>query len=189
MNSERFEALIDAIIAIIITIIVLDIPMPQVVTWSSIFALRMNFFAYFVSFLLCYNFWNNHQKFFGYIKSIDHRVMWLGAASMFVLSFIPYLTNLLTADLNAFFPAFLYGLIFIVVDIFFLMSCHILKNIDCGNVELANRVSIITKKIIVIILIIIIGMVIGYLAYPPAILYSCFGCLIASWIMSYMGIY
>lgn len=93
MNSERFEALIDAVIAIIITIIVLDLPVPEVVTWSSILGLKMNFFAYFVSFLLCYNFWNNHQKFFGFIKTIDHRVMWLGAASMFVLSFVPYLTK------------------------------------------------------------------------------------------------
>lgn len=189
MNSERFEALIDAIIAIIITIIVLDLPVPEVVTWSSILSLKMNFFAYFVSFLLCYNFWNNHQKFFGYIKTIDHKVMWLGAASMFVLSFVPYLTNLITTDFNAFLPLFLYGMIFIVIDIFFLKSCYILKNIDDENVELEKRVGIITKKIIVIILIIIIGMVIGYLAYPPAVLYSCFGCMIASWIMSYTGIY
>ena len=163
--------------------------MPASVTWSSIFALRMNFFAYFVSFLLCYNFWNNHQKFFGYIEKIDHRVMWLGAGSMFVLSFIPYLTSLITGNFNAFFPLFLYVLIFIVIDILFLKSCYILKNIDSKNLELEKRVEIITKKIIIIILIIVVGMVIGYVAYPPAILYSCFGCLIASWIMSYLKIY
>ena len=163
--------------------------MPHVISWSSLFSLKMNFFAYFVSFLLCYNFWNNHQKFFGYIEKIDHRVMWLGAGSMFVLSFIPYLTSLITSDFNAFFPLFLYGLIFIVIDILFLKSCYILKNIDFENKELENRVNIITKKIIIIILIIIVGMVIGYVAYPPAILYSCFGCLIASWIMSYLKIY
>ena len=189
MNSERFEALIDAIVAIIITIIVLELPMPETITWSSIFGLKMNFFAYFVSFLLCYNFWNNHQKFFGYIENIDHRVMWLGAGSMFVLSFMPYLTKIITKDFNAFFPLFLYCLIFIVVDILFLKSCYIMKNIEKENKELENRVSIIAKKIILIILIIIIGIVIGYLIYPPAILYSCFGCLIASWIMSYLGIY
>lgn len=189
MNSERFEALIDAIVAIIITIIVLDLPIPEVVTWSSLFALRMNFFAYFVSFLLCYNFWNNHQKFFGYIEKIDHRVMWLGAGSMFVLSFTPYLTSMITSDFNAFFPLFLYGSIFIIIDLLFLKSCYILKNIDAANEELADRISIITKKIIIIILIIIIGMVIGYMAFPPAVLYSCFGCLITSWIMSYLGIY
>ena len=189
MNSERFEALIDAIIAIIITIIVLDLPMPEVVTWSSIFSLKMNFFSYFVSFLLCYNFWNNHQKFFGFIKRINHQVMWLGAASMFVLSFIPYLTNLITRDFNAFFPLFIYGLIFIVIDILFLISCYILKGIEDDNSELERRVHIITKKIIIIILIIIIGMIMGYLLYPPAILYSCFGCLIASWIMTYLDIY
>ena len=164
-------------------------PIPNTVTWSSLFALKMNFFAYFVSFLLCYNFWNNHQKFYGFIEYIDHRVMWLGAGSMFVLSFIPYLTSLITRDFNAFFPLFLYGSIFIIIDVLFLKSCYILKNIDNENQELENRIGIITKKIIVIILIIVVGMVVGYLAYPPAILYSCFGCLIASWIMSYMEIY
>lgn len=115
--------------------------------------------------------------------------MWLGAGSMFVLSFIPYLTSLITTDFNAFFPLFLYGLIFIVIDILFLKSCYILKNIDSENEELENRVNIITKKIIVIILIIVVGMVIGYVVYPPAVLYSCFGCMIASWSMSYLGIY
>ena len=189
MNSERFEALIDAIVAIIITIIVLELPIPEPVTWASLYALKMNFFAYFVSFLLCYNFWNNHQKFFGYIKTIDHRVMWLGAGSMFVLSFMPYLTNIITTDFNAFFPLFLYGSIFIIVDILFLISCYILKNIEKDNKELEKRVSIITIKKTLIILIIIVGMIIGYVAYPPVILYSCFGCLIASWIMSYLGIY
>lgn len=56
MKSERLEALIDAIIAIIITIIVLEIHIPSVVTWNSIWALRGEFFAYFVSFLLCFNY-------------------------------------------------------------------------------------------------------------------------------------
>ena len=148
MNSERFEALIDAIVAIIITIIVLDLPIPEVVSWNSLFALKMNFFAYFVSFLLCYNFWNNHQKFFGYIEKIDHRVMWLGAGSMFVLSFIPYLTSLITNDFNAFFPLFLYGAIFIIIDLLFLKSCYILKNIDDKNDELVKRVNLITKNLI-----------------------------------------
>ena len=115
--------------------------------------------------------------------------MWLGAGSMFVLSFIPYLTSLITNDFNAFFPLFLYGAIFIIIDLLFLKSCYILKNIDDKNDELVKRVNLITKKIILISLIIVIGMVIGYALYPPAVLYSCFGCLIASWLMSYLGIY
>ena len=69
------------------------------------------------------------------------------------------------------------------------MSCYILKNVDSDNLELEKRVGIITKKIIIIILIIIIGIIIGYLAYPSAILFSCFGCMVASWVMSYLGIY
>ena len=58
---------------------------------------------------------------------------------MFVLSFIPYLTSLITNDFNALFPLFLYGLIFILIDLFFLKSCYILKNIDEDNVELMQN--------------------------------------------------
>lgn len=189
MKSERFEALIDAIIAIIITIIVLEIHVPSVVTWSSIWALRGEFFAYFVSFLLCFNYWNNHQKFFGFIDEVDHRVLWLGGASMFVLSFIPYLTNIIVNNYNSYFALFLYGLVFIVIDLIFMVTCNIIKNIHPDDIELKNRVRMIYTKIIVIILIIVCGMIIGYFTYPIIILYSCFGCLIASWLMSYLGIY
>ena len=188
MNSERFEAFIDAIIAIIITIIVLEIPVPEVVTWNSLFGLWREFFAYLVSFLLCFNYWNNHQKFFGYIEKVDHRVIWLGAASMFTLSFIPYLTNMIIQDPNSYFVLFLYGSIFIIIDLFFLGSCRIIKGLHPDDNDLKNRVIMIRRKIAVIIAIIIIGMVIG-LAYPPAILYSCFGCMVVSWLMSAFGIY
>ena len=189
MNSERFEALIDAIIAIIITIIVLEIQIPDVVTWSSIWALRGEFFAYLVSFLLCFNYWNNHQKFFGFIKTVNHKVLWLGAASMFVLSFVPYLTSIIIQDYSSYFAFFLYGLIFILIDVIFIITCNIIRNLHPSDVDLNNRVKLIYKKIAVIILIIIMGMIIGYFTYPLIILYSCFGCLIASWTMSYLEIY
>ena len=188
MNSERFEAFIDAIVAIIITVIVLEIPVPDIVTWSSIWALRGEFFAYFVSFLLCYNYWNNHQKFFSFIETVNHQVIWLGAASMFALSFMPYLTSMIIKDPSSYFVLFLYGSIFIIIDIFFLGTCHVVKKLHPGDIELEKRVSIIFKKIMVIIAIIVVGMIAG-IAYPPAILYSCFGCLIASWLMVYLGIY
>ncbi|WP_409988284.1 TMEM175 family protein [Methanosphaera sp. ISO3-F5] len=74
----------------IITIIVLEIPLPDNVTLNSILNLKMYFFSYFVSFLLCYNFWNNHQKFYEYIENINHQVIWLTGAILFVLSFIPF---------------------------------------------------------------------------------------------------
>ncbi len=184
MNSDRFEALIDAIIAIIITIIVLDINLPSSATLSAIWSIRLEFLAYLISFLLCFNFWNNHQKLFGLVNTINHKIIWLGGASMFVLSFLPYLTSIISNNFNNLIPQLLYGLIFILVDSFFLISCHILINLDKENKKLEKEVKIRYKKISLIIAIIIIGMIIGILYYPPVVLYSCFGCLFISWFLS-----
>ena len=66
MNSERFEALIDAILAIILTIIVLEIPMAADGSWQALFEIHLEFIIYALSFLVIFNFWNyiwpNKQK-------------------------------------------------------------------------------------------------------------------------------
>ena len=52
METERFEALIDAILAIIITIIVLELPLANVGSWEALYELRYDFLIYAVSFIL-----------------------------------------------------------------------------------------------------------------------------------------
>ena len=58
METERFEALIDAILAIIITIIVLELPLPSAGTWAALYEIRYEFLIYAISFVVCFNFWN-----------------------------------------------------------------------------------------------------------------------------------
>ena len=53
MESERFEALIDAILAIIITIIVLEIPTPANGSWQALGELHLEFIVYLISFIVC----------------------------------------------------------------------------------------------------------------------------------------
>ena len=54
MESERFEALIDAILAIIITIIVLEIPTPANGSWQALGELHLEFIVYLISFIVCF---------------------------------------------------------------------------------------------------------------------------------------
>ena len=54
MNSERFEALIDAILAIILTIIVLEIPMAVDGSWNALFEVRLDFIIYALSFIVIF---------------------------------------------------------------------------------------------------------------------------------------
>ena len=56
METERFEALIDAILAIIITIIVLEIPLASNGTWQALLDIKYEFIIYAISFMICFNF-------------------------------------------------------------------------------------------------------------------------------------
>ena len=58
METERFEALIDAILAIIITIIVLEIPLASNGSWQALLDIKYEFIIYAISFMICFNFWN-----------------------------------------------------------------------------------------------------------------------------------
>ena len=72
METERFEALIDAILAIIITIIVLEIPLASTGSWEALFELKYEFIIYAISFIVCFNFWNFNNNLFSLsIKSIQ----------------------------------------------------------------------------------------------------------------------
>ena len=89
-DSERFEALFDAIVAIILTIIVLEITMASAGTWEALFEHKIEFLAYAISFIVIFNYWNFNNNLFALVHRIDGKIMWLIGATMWVLSLIPY---------------------------------------------------------------------------------------------------
>ena len=107
METERFEALIDAILAIIITIIVLEIPLASTGSWESLFELRYEFLIYAISFIVCFNFWNFNNNLFSIVNKIDAKVIWTMGVTLFVFSLLPYLTTFVAENINVFFPQFL----------------------------------------------------------------------------------
>ena len=84
MESGRFEALIDAILAIIITIIVLEIPIPADGSWQALGKLHLEFIVYLISFIVCFNYWNYHNNLFSIVNHIDHKVIWSSGISIFI---------------------------------------------------------------------------------------------------------
>ena len=166
-SSGRFEALFDAIIAIILTVLVLEITMASGGTWQALFDLKIEFLAYIISFIVCFNYWNYNNNLFSIVNKIDTAVIWSIGASMFVLSLACY------------------GIDFIVVAIISIVTSKALKNADRGNVALmlALRNNLVFVSTIVFVG---IGMVIGYFFYPPAIIISCLLSIIAVWAISYL---
>lgn len=182
METERFEALIDAILAIIITIIVLEIPLASAGSWESLLELKYEFIIYAISFIVVFNFWNFNNNLFSIVNKIDWKVIWTIGFSLFIMSLLPYLTTFVAENFYTFLPQFFYGLSYIVTAILSKFISKFLKDSDPGNIALQL---VLEKDYIfsMTIILVLIGMVIGYLAYPPSIIISCLISIVMIWIM------
>ena len=134
METERFEALIDAIIAIIITLIVMEFPFPQTTTFSSLLELYPEFISYTISFIICFNFWNYHHNIFGVLNKLNSRITWMSAISIMVIGLLPYLTVMVSENFYSFTAQAVFGLIFIVTNINVYIVNYLLLSIDKGNI-------------------------------------------------------
>lgn len=184
-SSERFEALFDAIVAIVLTIIVLEISMAPNGSWSSLFDLRIEFIAYAVSFIVCFNYWNYNNNLFSIVNKIDYKVIWSIGASMFVLSLIPYLSSFVAENFYSFVAQTCYGIDFIIVALLSIITAHTLTEADKGNIALLLALESKTPYISTII-VVGIGMILGYFIYPPIIIISCLLSLVIVWLIQHI---
>jgi TMEM175 potassium channel family protein len=90
MNKTRLEAFSDGVIAILITIMVLELKTPEGATWEALRSLRPVFLAYVLSFVILGIYWNNHHHMFHAVERINGRVLWANAHLLFWLSLVPF---------------------------------------------------------------------------------------------------
>ena len=184
-SSERFEALFDAIVAIILTIIVLEITMASSGSWQSLFDLKLEYVAYLISFVVCFNFWNYNNNLFSIVNKIDGKVMWSIGAEMLVLSLIPYLSLFVSQNFYSFVPQACYGLDFIIVACLSIVTANALKEVDKGNVALLLALES-NFQLGSTIVVVAAGIVIGYLFYPPAVIISCLISIFLVWLIPHI---
>lgn len=173
METERFEALIDAILAIIITLIVMEFPFPQTTTFSSLLELYPDFISYTISFIICFNFWNYHHNIFGVLNKINSRITWMSGISILVMGLLPYFTIMVSENFYSFTAQALFGLMFIITNINVFVVNYLLLNADKGNIALRVMLRDYKKDTLWTTVIFIIGYIIGYFLYPPAIMIFC----------------
>ena len=90
MSANRLEAFTDAVIAIIITIMVLELKVPQDGSLSSFMLTGPLLIAYALSFINVGIYWNNHHHLFHITEKIDGRVLWSNLFLLFWLSLVPF---------------------------------------------------------------------------------------------------
>ena len=186
-DTGRFEALIDAIIAIIITIIVLEIPIASGGNLESLLELKLEFVAYAISFIVCFNVWDFTYNLFNIVHKINYKIIWTLSLALFFLSLIPYLSTYVAGNFHEFVPQFLYGMDFLIVSVCLIVSIYEMKKIDKSNKLLDMALSNYNSHILNITLTIIF-MAIGYFYYPPIIIMSCLFSIVISWTLRFKRI-
>ena len=111
MDKTRLEAFSDAVIAIIITIMVLEMKIPHGTSWEALRPILPVFVSYVMSFLYLAIYWNNHHHMFKAIDSIDGRALWPNMVLLFWLSLIPFVTAWMGENHFARNPVILYGIV------------------------------------------------------------------------------
>ena len=92
MSKGRVEAFTDGVIAIIVTIMVLELKVPHGTDAAALLTLWPTFVAYAISFITVAIFWVNHHQMFHQAKQIDHVVIWANLVWLFFLSLVPFFT-------------------------------------------------------------------------------------------------
>ena len=109
MGSERLTAITDGVVAVIITIMVLEMKPPQEVRLAALSALWPVLLSYVLSFIYVAIYWNNHHHFFQLAPKVDGAVLWANFNLLFWLSLVPFTTAWLGAHAAAAAPTALYG--------------------------------------------------------------------------------
>ena len=173
METGRLEAFYDAIIAIIVTVLVLELPQPATASLASMWALKTSYFAYLISFLVCANLWQYHHIIYNHVNRINRNIIWQNILLMFVFSLIPYLTIFVANHPNEFIPQALYGLDFIIVDIILYFMAKSLLKINKENEDYLKNALNVKEALYIPFVIFIIGFIIAILGYPIAISICC----------------
>ncbi len=92
MHKGRIEAFSDGVIAIILTIMVLELKVPHGQSLADLFPLMPIFFSYVLSFIYVGIYWNNHHHLYQAVKNITGKVLWANLHLLFWLSLIPFVT-------------------------------------------------------------------------------------------------
>ena len=117
MTKGRLEAFSDGVLAIIITIMVLELAVPHEAELAALVPLIPIFLSYVLSFVYVGIYWNNHHHLLHAAKHVDGRVLWANLHLLFWLSLVPFATAWMGENNFAAWPVAIYGLVLLMAAI------------------------------------------------------------------------
>ena len=128
MNKTRLEAFSDGVLAIVITIMVLEFKVPEGADCDVLRPLLPKFLSYVLSFIYVGIYWNNHHHMLHTVKQVNGKILWANLHLLFWLSMIPFVTAFIGENHFAPFPMMMYGVILFMNGFaYFLLQIQIIK--------------------------------------------------------------
>lgn len=172
METTRFETFFDAIIAIIITVLVLKIPQPASPTPGAFLELNSIYVAYLISFLILYNIWYANHNLFQVVETMDNTSVWIYGIMTFVISLLPYFTIWLANHVNSIPAETMFGAIFIVTHILNTLATRAIYKSNPYNKQL-QEMNFDSYYMNLPTIVLIIGFILTYTVYVPGIYVCC----------------
>ena len=140
MNTSRMEAFSDGVIAVIITIMVLELKVPEHTDWEALRGLFPKFTSYILSFIYVGIYWNNHHHMLHYLHKVNGGLMWSNLFFLFCLSLIPFGTAWMGEHNFEKNTTVLYGILLIMVAIAYSILSYRIKKQEGENSEFAAAI-------------------------------------------------
>src|SRR5438045_6412344 len=152
MSSERLNAFSDGVIAILITIMVLELRVPHGADLSALDTLLPIFLTYVLSFIVIAIYWNKHHHMFYLTQRVTGGILWANLHLLFWLSLMPFVTGWMGENHFAPIPTALYGAVLLLAGIaYYILEQVIIRNQDVDS-RLATAVGTDTKGKISIVM-------------------------------------
>ena len=117
MSKGRLEAFSDGVIAILITIMVLELKVPRGTDWQALRPLIPVFLTYVLSFIFLGIYWNNHHHMLHATERINGAILWANLHLLFWLSLVPFVTGWMGENHHEALPTAVYGLVLLLAGI------------------------------------------------------------------------
>ena len=172
MGKERLMAFTDAVLAIIMTILVLELEKPEAATLKALWNLKENFFAYALSFFWLGTMWVNLHNEWHDVDQISNAVVWWSVVLLFFSSLIPYAIRFVNVDYNSGVTQGFYGIMVLLVTFANVGLSRSLEKANHHEREIKEDIANSRKRLYLDIGIKVAALIITLTVYPSAMLIS-----------------
>jgi uncharacterized membrane protein len=167
MGTTRLEAFSDGVIAVIITIMVLEMKAPHDGDPKALLPLLPVLLSYVLSFVYVGIYWGNHHHLFHIVKHIDGRVLWANLHLLFWLSLVPFVTSWMGENHFSTWPTVLYGINLLMAGVAYDLLTRAIRHANPGE-QLSGHAQASSCKGMISVILYMIAIPLAFFSVPLA---------------------